>query len=72
MSPSGTGSSNPLRYQPVTANRYKTAPRGITGERMYEAELRRVKGELSLMQEVADLAAVEHCFRTAVERGRGD
>jgi adenylate cyclase len=41
-----------------------------SGERMYEAELHRVKGELLLMQEMADAREVEHCFRTAIEVAR--
>jgi class 3 adenylate cyclase/tetratricopeptide (TPR) repeat protein len=41
-----------------------------TGERMYEAELHRVKGELLLMQKPADLMEAEDCFRTAIEVAR--
>jgi predicted ATPase len=41
-----------------------------TGERMYEAELHRLKGELLLMQNAANLPEAEHCFRTALEVAR--
>ena len=41
-----------------------------TGERMYEAELYRVKGELLLMQEPVNGPEAEHCFRTAIEVAR--
>jgi tetratricopeptide (TPR) repeat protein len=41
-----------------------------TGERMYEAELHRVKGELLLMQEAANGLEAGHCFRTAIEVAR--
>jgi predicted ATPase len=41
-----------------------------TTERMYEAELYRVKGELLLMQDAANRPEAEHCFRTAIEVAR--
>jgi predicted ATPase len=41
-----------------------------SGERMFEAELYRVEGELLLMHEAADLLKAEHCFRTAIEVAR--
>jgi tetratricopeptide (TPR) repeat protein len=41
-----------------------------TGERMYEAELSRVKGELLLMHDAANSQEAEHCFRTAIEVAR--
>src|SRR5262249_39715930 len=41
-----------------------------TGERMYEAELHRLKGELLLMHDAANGSQAEHCFRTAIEVGR--
>jgi adenylate cyclase len=41
-----------------------------SGERMFEAELYRVKGELLLRQEAADPLKAEHCFRTAMEVAR--
>jgi predicted ATPase len=41
-----------------------------TGERMYEAELHRVKGELLLMHDAANGLEAEHCFRTAIEVAR--
>jgi len=41
-----------------------------TGERMYEAELHRMRGELLLMQEAADLSEAENCFRAAIEVAR--
>jgi class 3 adenylate cyclase/tetratricopeptide (TPR) repeat protein len=41
-----------------------------TGERMYEAELHRVKGELLLMQDAANGPEAEHCFRVAIEVAR--
>jgi predicted ATPase len=41
-----------------------------TGERMYEAELHRVKGELLLMHDAANCPEAERCFRTAIEVAR--
>ena len=41
-----------------------------TGERMFEAELHRVKGELLLMQDAANGPEAEDCFRTAIEVAR--
>jgi predicted ATPase len=41
-----------------------------TGERMYEAELHRVKGELLLMHNAASGPEAEHCFRAAIEVAR--
>jgi predicted ATPase len=41
-----------------------------TGERMYEAELHRVQGELLLMHDAANGPEAEHCFRTAIEVAR--
>ena len=41
-----------------------------TGERMYEAELYRVKGELLLVQDSANTLEAEHSFRTAIEVAR--
>jgi predicted ATPase len=43
---------------------------GRTGERMYEAELYRIRGDLLLMQDAANLTEAEHCFRTAIEVAR--
>jgi tetratricopeptide (TPR) repeat protein len=40
------------------------------GERMYEAELHRVKGELLLMQGAGNTVEAESCFRTAIEVAR--
>jgi predicted ATPase len=41
-----------------------------SGERMYEAELHRIKGELLLMRDAANGPEAEHCFRTAIEVAR--
>jgi class 3 adenylate cyclase/tetratricopeptide (TPR) repeat protein len=41
-----------------------------TGERMYEAELHRLKGELLLMQSAGNTVDAESCFRTAIEVAR--
>jgi adenylate cyclase len=41
-----------------------------SGERMYEAELRRVKGELLVMQDAEKAAEAEHSIRTAIEVAR--
>jgi DNA-binding winged helix-turn-helix (wHTH) protein/tetratricopeptide (TPR) repeat protein len=41
-----------------------------TGERMYEAELFRLKGELLLAQDASNAAQAEESFRTAVEIAR--
>ena len=38
-----------------------------SAERVYEAELYRIKGELLLKQDPSRLAEAEHLFRTAVE-----
>ena len=38
-----------------------------TGERWYEAELRRIKGELVLSLPTPDQPAAEACFREAIE-----
>src|SRR5262249_20157262 len=43
----------------------------VVGERTYEAELHRLKGELLLMQDTANAAEAECCFRTAIEIARG-
>lgn len=40
------------------------------GERHWEAELQRLKGELSLMEPGASLSESEHCFRKAMELAR--
>jgi DNA-binding winged helix-turn-helix (wHTH) protein/predicted ATPase len=41
-----------------------------TGERWYEAELYRFKGELLLMQDEPDASQVESCFQRAIEIAR--
>jgi predicted ATPase len=41
-----------------------------TGERFYEAELYRLKGELLLMGEIPDLETAEYCFSTAIQIAR--
>jgi tetratricopeptide (TPR) repeat protein len=41
-----------------------------SGERMYEAELHRIKGELLLMRDAANGPEAEHCYRTAIEVAR--
>jgi class 3 adenylate cyclase/tetratricopeptide (TPR) repeat protein len=41
-----------------------------TGERMYEAELNRLKGELLMMQDVGNSVEAERCFHTAIEVAR--
>jgi adenylate cyclase len=41
-----------------------------TGERWFESELYRVKGELLLMQQSADPSEAEHCLSTAIEIAR--
>ncbi len=41
-----------------------------TGERIYEAELHRLKGELLLMQDAGNTVEAERCFRSAIEVGR--
>ncbi len=38
-----------------------------TGQRIHEAEVYRVKGELLLMQDASNAAPAEQCFRTAIE-----
>jgi adenylate cyclase len=40
------------------------------GDRNYEAELHRLKGELLLMQSAADASEAESCFRTGMEVAR--
>jgi predicted ATPase len=40
------------------------------GHRMFEAELHRLKGELSLMRDAENIAHAESCFRTAIEIAR--
>jgi len=42
-----------------------------TGERMYESELYRLKGELLLLRDAGDAAKAEDSFRTALEIARG-
>ena len=41
-----------------------------TGERMYEPELYRLKGELLMMQDASNAAQAEQSFRTAIEISR--
>jgi len=41
-----------------------------TGERMYEPELHRLKGELLLAEDASNAAQAEHSFRTAIEISR--
>jgi predicted ATPase len=41
-----------------------------TGERMAEAELHRVKGELLIIRDPADDGQAERCFRAAIEIAR--
>jgi adenylate cyclase len=41
-----------------------------TGERFYEAEVHRLKGELLLLQDASNKAQAEQCFRTAIELSR--
>ncbi len=43
---------------------------GRCGERQFEAELYRSKGELLLMRDPPDEAEAEHCFRTAIDIAR--
>ena len=38
-----------------------------TGHRAAEAELHRLKGELLLIKDASNMAAAEHCLRTAIE-----
>src|SRR5208282_2918779 len=40
------------------------------GEAAHEPELHRIKGELLLIQEAANTAEAERCFRTAIEHSR--
>jgi class 3 adenylate cyclase/tetratricopeptide (TPR) repeat protein len=40
------------------------------GQRMYEAEVHRLKGELLLMQDASNAASAGQCFRTAIEISR--
>ena len=52
--------------------RLKVLAEGMTliedsGERMYEAELHRLKGELLLMQDVANTVQAERCFSSFEE-----
>jgi uncharacterized protein (DUF924 family)/class 3 adenylate cyclase len=42
-----------------------------TGQRYYEAELHRLKGELLLAQSASNAAQAESCFRTAIEVASG-
>jgi len=46
------------------------APIAETGERMAEAELHRVKGDLLIMRHPADHAEAERCFEAAIEIAR--
>ena len=41
-----------------------------TGERWYEAELYRLKGELLLIEDEPDASQVERCFQRAIEIAR--
>jgi predicted ATPase len=41
-----------------------------TGERWYQAELHRLRGELLLIQAPADEAEAERCFRSAIDDAR--
>jgi class 3 adenylate cyclase/predicted ATPase len=41
-----------------------------TGERLYESELHRVRGEIALISEPPDLAEAERCFRIAIDTAR--
>ena len=41
-----------------------------SGERMNEAELHRIKGELLLMHDAENAPEAEHCFRTAIQVAR--
>src|SRR5271163_1010003 len=41
-----------------------------TGDRMYEPELHRLKGELLMMQDASNAARVEQAFRTAIDISR--
>jgi predicted ATPase len=41
-----------------------------TGQRIYEPELHRLKGELLLVQDASNAAQAEECFRTAIEISR--
>jgi class 3 adenylate cyclase/predicted ATPase/ribosomal protein L40E len=43
----------------------------ISGERYYEAELDRLKGELLLMHSAADKQQAEACFQSALQMARG-
>ena len=42
-----------------------------TGERAYEAEVHRLKGELLLIQDTSHAARAEECFSSAIEIARG-
>jgi predicted ATPase len=42
-----------------------------TGERLYESELHRVRGEIALISEPPDVAEAERCFRIAIDTARG-
>ena len=41
-----------------------------TGERLFESELHRVKGELALLSDPPDSSAAERCFRIAIDTAR--
>ncbi len=41
------------------------------GQRMHEAEVHRLKGELLLMQDASNAASAGQCFRTAIDVARG-
>jgi len=43
----------------------------VIGDRNYEAELHRLKGELLQMQDAGNTAEAERCFRSAIEVARG-
>jgi predicted ATPase len=43
---------------------------GTTGERLYEAELHRIEGELLSQQAPADASRAEHCFQRALTIAR--
>jgi class 3 adenylate cyclase/predicted ATPase len=42
-----------------------------SGERLFEAELYRVKGEIAMISEPPDRDTAEGCFRTAIDNARG-
>jgi predicted ATPase len=43
----------------------------VSGERYYEAELYRLKGELRLRMDSRDMPGAESCFQNALEIARG-